>query len=107
VKNEGCALLQCLKSQMKRPSQSGNQGDLGSPTSLNTQSRDDLSKFDDDSKQCDAVDMLEGRDDIQTDLGRLERWACVNLVKFNTACTWAGQSQAQIQAGWRMDGEQD
>jgi len=44
-----------------------------------------LSRFADDIKLCGVVNIWEGRDAIQRDFDRLERWACANLMKFNKA----------------------
>ncbi|PKU42382.1 rna-directed dna polymerase from mobile element jockey-like [Limosa lapponica baueri] len=69
-----------------RPVTSGvPQGSIFGPVLLNTFAGDmgsriecTLSKFANDTELCGAVNTLEGRDAIQRDLNRLERWAGAN-----------------------------
>jgi len=65
-----------------------------------------LSKFADDTKLCGAVSALEGRDVIQRDLERLERWACANLLKFSKAkCKVLHMGQGNPKHRYRLDRE--
>jgi len=65
-----------------------------------------LSKFSDDTKLCGVVDKPRGRDDIQRELDRLERWARVNFMKFiKVKCKVLRMSWGNPKHRYRLSGE--
>ena len=66
-----------------------------------------LREFGDNTKLCGVVNTLEGRDAMQRDLDRLERWAHANLMKVNKAkCKVLYMSQGNPKYKYKLGREQ-
>ncbi|PKU49554.1 rna-directed dna polymerase from mobile element jockey-like [Limosa lapponica baueri] len=81
--------------------------DLHSPSLfMNSGIECTLSKFANDTKLCGMANTPEGRDAIQRDMDRLERWAYANLTKFNKAkCKVLHLSHGNPKHKYRLGGE--
>ncbi|GAB0179322.1 mitochondrial enolase superfamily member 1 [Grus japonensis] len=63
-----------------------------------------LSKFANSTMPYGSVDMLEGRDAIQRNLDRLERWVCANHMNFNKAkCKVLHMGQGNPKHNYRLN----
>jgi len=58
-----------------------------------------------DTKLSGAGDTLEGREAIQRDLNEVERWARINIMRFNTAkCKVMSLGQSNPRYVYRLGG---
>jgi len=65
-----------------------------------------ICKFTNDTKLCGVVNTLQGRNAIQRDLDRLEKWACAILMKFNKAkCKVLRMGQVNPKQKYRLGRE--